>query len=166
APTAARGRIEKAVTESQPQHRHPSSAGADSLVNALSNKTSFLYIEHNGVPITYGREHTLYRPSFNPPSIVASRLRILLPARLAGPVCTVNGLVGDDSFTSAEPESNNSEEGASIALNLPRRRLLVQFTCNSCGERTERLVNRLAYERGSVFVQQNNDAKRSVSDIN
>ncbi|MED6217994.1 hypothetical protein PIB30_022905 [Stylosanthes scabra] len=90
---------------------------------------------------------------FNPPSIVASRSRILLTARLAGRVCTVNGLMGDDSFTSAEPESNNSEEGASIDLNLPRRSLLVQFTCNSCGERTERLVNRLAYERGSVFVQ-------------
>ena len=44
-------------------------------------------------------------------------------------------------------------QGAGIDLNLPRRSLLVQFTCNLCGERTERLVNRLAYERGAVFVQ-------------
>ena len=44
-------------------------------------------------------------------------------------------------------------QGASIDLNLPRRSLLVQFTCDLCGERTERLVNRLAYERGAVFVQ-------------
>jgi protein import protein ZIM17 len=42
---------------------------------------------------------------------------------------------------------------ASIDLNLPRRSLLVQFTCDLCGERTKRLVNRLAYERGTVFVQ-------------
>ena len=44
-------------------------------------------------------------------------------------------------------------QGTSIDLNLPRRSLLVQFTCNLCGERTKRLVNRLAYERGAVFVQ-------------
>lgn len=44
-------------------------------------------------------------------------------------------------------------QGAGIDLNLPRRSLLVQFTCNLCGERTKRLVNRLAYERGAVFVQ-------------
>uniref|UniRef100_J3L1P1 DNL-type domain-containing protein n=1 Tax=Oryza brachyantha TaxID=4533 RepID=J3L1P1_ORYBR len=38
-------------------------------------------------------------------------------------------------------------------LNLPRRSLLVQFTCNACGERTKRLINRVAYERGTVFLQ-------------
>ncbi|KAF6150696.1 hypothetical protein GIB67_020779 [Kingdonia uniflora] len=41
----------------------------------------------------------------------------------------------------------------SIDLQLPRRSLMVKFTCNSCGERTKRMVNRLAYERGTVFVQ-------------
>ncbi|KAF6144046.1 hypothetical protein GIB67_037719 [Kingdonia uniflora] len=30
---------------------------------------------------------------------------------------------------------------------------MVKFTCNSCGERTKRIVNRLAYERGIVFMQ-------------
>lgn len=41
----------------------------------------------------------------------------------------------------------------SIDIKLPRRSLLVEFSCNSCGERTKRLINRLAYERGLVFVQ-------------
>ncbi|GAB4840232.1 hypothetical protein Ancab_020997 [Ancistrocladus abbreviatus] len=38
-----------------------------------------------------------------------------------------------------------------IDVKLPRRSLLVQFTCNTCGERTQRLVNRLAYERGDCI---------------
>lgn len=42
---------------------------------------------------------------------------------------------------------------ASIDIKLPRRSLIVQFTCDACGERTERLINRLAFERGTVFVQ-------------
>ncbi|XP_057519015.1 uncharacterized protein LOC130799794 isoform X2 [Amaranthus tricolor] len=52
---------------------------------------------------------------------------------------------------SASTEINPEE--SSIDIQLPRRRLLVQFTCGACGERTERLINRLAYERGTVFVQ-------------
>ncbi|CAN6550333.1 unnamed protein product [Malus baccata var. baccata] len=42
---------------------------------------------------------------------------------------------------------------ATIDIQLPRRSLLVKFTCNLCGERTNRLVNRLAYERGLIYVQ-------------
>lgn len=42
---------------------------------------------------------------------------------------------------------------ARIDIKLPRRSLIVKFTCNACGERTERLINRLAFERGTVFVQ-------------
>ncbi|KAF8696830.1 hypothetical protein HU200_036469 [Digitaria exilis] len=42
---------------------------------------------------------------------------------------------------------------ASVDIKLPRRSLLVQFTCNACGERTQRLINRVAYERGTVFLQ-------------
>ncbi|KAJ7943235.1 DNL-type zinc finger protein [Quillaja saponaria] len=53
-----------------------------------------------------------------------------------------------------KPETDNPDTVvATINLRLPRRSLLVQFTCNGCGERTERLVNRLAYERGVIFVQ-------------
>ncbi|KAI3987343.1 hypothetical protein MKX01_003093 [Papaver californicum] len=38
-----------------------------------------------------------------------------------------------------------------IDLKLPRRSLTVQFTCNQCGEKTKRLVNPLAYERGTLI---------------
>lgn len=45
------------------------------------------------------------------------------------------------------------QKDATIDIQLPRRSLLVKFTCNLCGERTDRLVNRLAYERGLIYVQ-------------
>lgn len=63
------------------------------------------------------------------------------------------GLQDDNSerHKDSEPQSSTSE--ATIDIKLPRRSLLVQFSCNICGERTQRLVNRLAYERGTVFVQ-------------
>nr|GMD21096.1 mitochondrial protein import protein ZIM17 [Ipomoea batatas] len=38
-------------------------------------------------------------------------------------------------------------------LKLPRRSLLATFTCNACGVRSQRFINRLAYERGLVYVQ-------------
>ena len=41
----------------------------------------------------------------------------------------------------------NDLEGAS------RRSMLVSFTCNACGGRTERLVNPLAWAKGMVIVQ-------------
>jgi len=41
----------------------------------------------------------------------------------------------------------NSVEGAS------RRSMLVSFTCNACGGRSERLVNPLAWAKGMVIVQ-------------
>ena len=41
----------------------------------------------------------------------------------------------------------NSLEGAS------RRSMLVGFTCDACGGRTERLVNPLAWAKGMVIVQ-------------
>ena len=44
-------------------------------------------------------------------------------------------------------------QDAAFDIKLPRRSLLVKFTCNLCGSRSEKLVNRLAYERGTVFVQ-------------
>ncbi|KAJ8445393.1 hypothetical protein Cgig2_010751 [Carnegiea gigantea] len=49
--------------------------------------------------------------------------------------------------------TDESSKESTIDLQLPRRSLLVQFTCDACGERTKRLINRLAYERGTVFVQ-------------
>ncbi|KAL3824047.1 hypothetical protein ACJIZ3_020076 [Penstemon smallii] len=69
----------------------------------------------------------------------------------------ISCLVEDSSEAYTEKEyssvSNASQEEASIDLKLPRRSLLATFTCNACGARSERLINRLAYERGLVYVQ-------------
>ncbi|WVZ12174.1 hypothetical protein V8G54_016704 [Vigna mungo] len=91
---------------------------------------------------------------FNPSiSLPRSRFCAIVAApSLSRRVFRVHGLMDNESGTAPKPESPNSETSASIDLNLPRRSLLVQFTC-VCGERTKRLVNRLAYERGAVFVQ-------------
>lgn len=61
-------------------------------------------------------------------------------------VCACSGDV--DPYASAA-----SPAEASFDIKLPRRSLLVQFTCNKCDARTERLINRVAYERGTVFLQ-------------
>ncbi|XP_051148521.1 uncharacterized protein LOC127263505 [Andrographis paniculata] len=55
--------------------------------------------------------------------------------------------------TEPSSDSNDSQQEATIDLKLPRRSLLVTFTCDACGTRSERLINRLAYERGLVYVQ-------------
>ncbi|KAM0961442.1 hypothetical protein ACFX2J_020636 [Malus domestica] len=68
-------------------------------------------------------------------------------------VLAVSGLMSSISETNAELEPNNLNTDATIDIQLPRRSLLVKFTCNLCGERTNRLVNRLAYERGLIYVQ-------------
>lgn len=44
-------------------------------------------------------------------------------------------------------------QDATIGIQLPRRSLLVKFTCDLCNERTSKLVNRLAYEKGLIYVQ-------------
>ncbi|KAL1568497.1 hypothetical protein AAHA92_00108 [Salvia divinorum] len=62
----------------------------------------------------------------------------------------------DENGEYKEMEQSSSmecqQEGV-IDLKLPRRRLLVTFTCDACGVRSQRLINRLAYERGLVYVQ-------------
>lgn len=69
------------------------------------------------------------------------------PARWRLYVCACSGEVGPDNASAASPAE------ASFDIKLPRRSLLVQFTCNKCDARTERLINRVAYERGTVFLQ-------------
>ncbi|KAK1299219.1 hypothetical protein QJS10_CPB14g00167 [Acorus calamus] len=109
---------------------------------------------------------SLFKPPLtNPTSVKASPLILTLPRspstarilslrisrRLRNPVLSVSRCV------SQLPSSDDSESSplkkATFDLKLPRRSLIVQFTCNSCGERTQRTVNRVAYERGTVFVQ-------------
>ncbi|KAH9297518.1 hypothetical protein KI387_029200, partial [Taxus chinensis] len=67
---------------------------------------------------------------------------------------------GVDFDTSGKPEpfSSSTKENSdnkvhTLDLNLPRRSLLVSFTCDACSSRTKRVINRHAYERGTVFVQ-------------
>nr|POE67304.1 dnl-type zinc finger protein [Quercus suber] len=78
-----------------------------------------------------------------------SGCRLFLPStRCRRRLLAVSQFV-EDSSQSEEPNTTD----AKIDIKLPRRSLLVQFTCDVCGERTERLINRLAYERGLVYIQ-------------
>ncbi|KAL0372563.1 UNVERIFIED_CONTAM: hypothetical protein Scaly_0937900 [Sesamum calycinum] len=67
----------------------------------------------------------------------------------------VSCLLEDSYEEYQETEQSVSKEfpTAAIDLKLPRRSLLVTFTCGACGVRSQRLINRLAYERGLVYVQ-------------
>ncbi|KAB2053346.1 hypothetical protein E1A91_A12G185800v1 [Gossypium mustelinum] len=62
-------------------------------------------------------------------------------------------VLASDSTTGPHENTASSGADSKIDIKLPRRSLLVQFTCGECGERSERLINRLAYERGLVYVQ-------------
>lgn len=62
-------------------------------------------------------------------------------------------VLASDSTTDPHENISSSNADSTIDIKPPRRSLLVQFTCGDCGERTERLINRLAYERGLVYVQ-------------
>uniref|UniRef100_A0A2P2ING6 Uncharacterized protein LOC105641948 n=1 Tax=Rhizophora mucronata TaxID=61149 RepID=A0A2P2ING6_RHIMU len=86
-----------------------------------------------------------------------SRLRVsqtktVSPKRFFRPLA-VSGLADGNSEPYPEDGLGHSDAGPTIDIKLPRRSLLVQFTCNECGERTQRLINRLAYERGLVYAQ-------------
>lgn len=63
---------------------------------------------------------------------------------------------------STGPDENSIEEDTttgSVSIDLKslqgasRRSMLVGFTCDACGGRTERLVNPLAWAKGMVIVQ-------------
>ncbi|XP_073284475.1 uncharacterized protein [Primulina huaijiensis] len=105
-----------------------------------------------------------FKPNFYPNSghFTPSRLRISYRVKKAFEQChrepIISCLVEDCSEAYPEPilssVSKNAQEEASINLNLPRRSLLVTFSCNACGARSQRLINRLAYERGLVYVQE------------
>ncbi|KAL5698869.1 hypothetical protein ACHQM5_029849 [Ranunculus cassubicifolius] len=59
----------------------------------------------------------------------------------------------NETELASDSQPSESFEEAKIDLQLPRRSLLVAFTCNSCSVRTERLISRFAYEKGTIFVQ-------------
>ncbi|KAG2281228.1 hypothetical protein Bca52824_052448 [Brassica carinata] len=104
-------------------------------------------------PITNRKPISFYKPhllSYKQSLISSRTARVIeVPRKQRNRSCSVCWSLTD------EEESKGSSEGqiASVDIKLPRRSLLVEFSCNSCGERTKRLINRLAYERGLVFVQ-------------
>ncbi|KAF5745311.1 mitochondrial protein import protein ZIM17-like [Tripterygium wilfordii] len=71
------------------------------------------------------------------PTVAISRLRFSLAAPVPPkPVFRVWAVF--NTFPEAEPsDSNAANEGPTFDIKLPRRSLLVQFTCDKCGERTE-----------------------------
>ncbi|KAH9772058.1 DNL-type domain-containing protein [Citrus sinensis] len=84
------------------------------------------------------------------PNLIRPRLRVS-GAKAVVPKRAYRILAVSES--NSEAELSDSNKDATIDIKLPRRSLLVQFTCDGCGERTQRLINRLAYERGLVYVQ-------------
>ncbi|KAF8108253.1 hypothetical protein N665_0112s0010 [Sinapis alba] len=120
-------------------------AGLSTVIAPIYSQTT------NRKPISFYNPHLLsYK--HNPISSLHSSkaVRVIEVARKQrNRSCSVFGSLTD------EEESMGSSEGqvASVDIKLPRRSLLVEFSCKSCGERTKRLINRLAYERGLVFVQ-------------
>ncbi|CAK9254087.1 unnamed protein product [Sphagnum jensenii] len=61
------------------------------------------------------------------------------------------------SSSGEEVQFSDSEHSSELKpqfdLNLPRRSLLVEFTCDACGTRTQRKINPYAYKRGTIFIQ-------------
>lgn len=81
-----------------------------------------------------------------------------MPLPEAGNAPTAASRSSDASSSQADgggsSEDGDDEGAVRIDLQLPRRSLLVQFTCNGCGGRSERLVNPVAWERGLVSGRQ------------
>lgn len=64
-----------------------------------------------------------------------------------------NNSSSDTEHGEATTSSSTSTTTASLDLQLPRRSMLVTFTCNKCDTRTERLVNPVAWNKGMVICQ-------------
>eukprot|EP00850_Spirogloea_muscicola_P010083 SM000058S18513 [mRNA] locus=s58:232740:233665:- [translate_table: standard] len=57
------------------------------------------------------------------------------------------------SEESGQPDRPSDVSPVQMQLDIPRRSLQIQFTCNSCGTRSTRMLNPTALTRGTVFVQ-------------
>ncbi|CAL9174502.1 unnamed protein product [Musa hybrid cultivar] len=95
--------------------------------------------------------HRANQPWAVPPAFARLRLGLVRPtARLFPLVCAT----GDGATAESKPSSSSaSPPDITFDIKLPRRNLLVEFTCDLCGERTKRLINRVAYEKGTIFLQ-------------
>ncbi|KAL2546542.1 DNL-type zinc finger protein [Forsythia ovata] len=129
---------------------------------AYISATRTIHVKAKGPISSLPFSHFLI-PNFGPnhKNLISSRLRICYKRTTAVEQCfrvpVTFCLKGSNS--EAYPETdlphvpNDAPMEAAIDLKLPRRSLLVTFTCNSCGARSQKLINRLAYERGLVYVQ-------------
>ncbi|KAJ0241362.1 DNL-type domain-containing protein [Hirschfeldia incana] len=113
----------------------------------------------NRKPINFHKPHLLsykQNPSSTTPLQHRSRTVLVIeegPRKQRNRLFSVFGSLTDPEEEEEEPKDSSEGQVASVDIKLPRRSLQVEFSCNSCGERTKRLINRLAYERGLVFVQ-------------
>ncbi|URD74495.1 DNL zinc finger [Musa troglodytarum] len=117
--------------------------------------------------------HRANQPWAVPPAFTRLRLGLVRPTTRLFPLVCATG-DGDGAAAESNPSSSFASPPVSSALppdsyplvsccvvylditfdiKLPRRNLLVEFTCDPCGERTKRLINRVAYEKGTIFLQ-------------
>ncbi|XP_062021884.1 uncharacterized protein LOC133738373 [Rosa rugosa] len=69
---------------------------------------------------------------------------------------TGSGMEGPPAPAGIESQSSTENVSTfpwSLFTKSPRRRMLVAFTCNICGQRTTRAINPHAFTDGTVFVQ-------------
>ncbi|PON87950.1 Mitochondrial import protein TIM [Trema orientale] len=126
--------------------------GFSPALHVLSSPTT----EHHR-PIYSNPYSNFYKPfsasKINPTiTLTRSSTKTAAPKR-SYKTLVISGLENGNSETHPESDSSFSNSDATIDIKLPRRSMLVQFTCDLCTERTQRLVNRLAYERGLIYVQ-------------
>ncbi|KAK6939011.1 Zinc finger, DNL-type [Dillenia turbinata] len=95
------------------------------------------------------------RTSLSPLSKDAAMGLVLSAASVRG-WTTDSGMEGPSLPAGPESESGTEQVSTfpwSLFTKSPRRRMLVAFTCNLCGQRTTRAINPHAYTDGTVFVQ-------------
>lgn len=83
---------------------------------------------------------------------------LVLSAASLGGWTTDSGLEGPSVPAGADSNSGMEKVSTfpwSLFTKSPRRRMLVAFSCNVCGQRTTRAINPHAYTDGTVFVQVN-----------
>eukprot|EP00899_Mesostigma_viride_P014292 jgi/Mesvir1/22864/Mv20111-RA.1 len=78
---------------------------------------------------------------------------LVLWAATGGPSTGALAPAGDDPFRAGSGLSQPEAGTTPPVSRSPRRKSVMGFTCNRCGHRTLRRVNRDAYETGTMFAQ-------------
>ncbi|KAH7518358.1 hypothetical protein FEM48_Zijuj09G0164400 [Ziziphus jujuba var. spinosa] len=105
----------------------------------------------DSVPVPSDRNHYLS------PLSQDAAMGLVLNAAAGRGWTTGSGLEGP-SVPAEQVNTNSTTQNVStfpwsLFTKSPRRRMLVAFTCNICGQRTTRAINPHAYTDGTVFVQ-------------